>query len=254
MTPNTCRQTLIYCVLLALLGCSGSSDPTSQDSYELKTTTSFGECLGYCNRTLTLNAATITYSKQGNTPATPDQEYSMATDPATWACIRALLDQVNRDFQDLPEVIGCPDCLDGGAESLEISDGVQSHKTRFDYNNSPAVINQLMDRLRTLPAIFEMETLGYWEVVDHTPGAPNFSGLRVNPNGTGVIYFTNGETSRERIGRRYTIEGEPFQLVTESLGTLFIEELTEDEMRVQVGDLVYKVYTLRRRDPCQGSD
>jgi hypothetical protein len=56
-----------------------------------------------------------------------------------------------KDFFELPQTIGCPDCTDGGAEWLEIelADG-RTHKLIYEYGNEPALLKNSVAILRKL--------------------------------------------------------------------------------------------------------
>ena len=49
----------------------------------------------------------------------------------------------------MDEIIGCPDCADGGAEWIEITSGETSHKVTFEYNKSPDVFKSYIEILRS---------------------------------------------------------------------------------------------------------
>ena len=44
----------------------------------------------------------------------------------------------------LKEIIGCPDCLDGGAEWIEVSCDGKAHRVEFDYHAPPSAISHLV--------------------------------------------------------------------------------------------------------------
>ncbi len=53
------------------------------------------------------------------------------------------------DFFSLPEIIGCPDCADGGAEWLEIEDfSGKKYKVTFEHGNTPLEIKNAIAALR----------------------------------------------------------------------------------------------------------
>ena len=51
-------------------------------------------------------------------------------------------------FRNLEEVIGCPDCADGGAEWIEITTKDLNHKVTFEYNNEPEEMQDYIEILR----------------------------------------------------------------------------------------------------------
>jgi hypothetical protein len=50
----------------------------------------------------------------------------------------------------LPTVIGCPDCEDGGEESLTIVSAGQFHSVHFEYGEAIRQAQPLLDRVRAL--------------------------------------------------------------------------------------------------------
>ncbi len=55
-----------------------------------------------------------------------------------------------RGFFQLDEIIGCPDCADGGAEWIEIRTIEKTQKVTFGYMNEPSVVNNYIDELRAI--------------------------------------------------------------------------------------------------------
>src|SRR5687768_5947088 len=110
-------------IVLILAGASGvrcdSTTSASEDVSVIRTTTSFGFCLGYCRATLEVTAEGMVYveegTRQSNLPTVRRTAPSSATE---W---RELTEAVDREvIESLPATIGCPDCADGGAESVEV--------------------------------------------------------------------------------------------------------------------------------------
>ena len=58
-------------------------------------------------------------------------------------------------FRNLEEVIGCPDCTDGGVEWIEITTSELSHKVTFEYFNEPEETQNYIDDLRDLMEQYE---------------------------------------------------------------------------------------------------
>lgn len=114
--------------------------------------TSFGECVGFCQKQLAISSDSIHYTAICNACMTPMHArkdiYSSPT-KTEWDSIRNNIPISS--FWVLPEVIGCPDCADGGAEWLEIwLENGEKHKVTFEYNNEPVVLKQYLPKLRRL--------------------------------------------------------------------------------------------------------
>jgi hypothetical protein len=111
--------------------------------------TSFGECLGYCKREVTVSGG-ITFTKSGwqIDGALPDSSCSMTfiTSP-----LPGYLDDIDIDsFLVMDETIGCPDCADGGAEWLELSIDSEVKRVTFEYMNEPSEFKDVIPSLREL--------------------------------------------------------------------------------------------------------
>ena len=58
-------------------------------------------------------------------------------------------------FKKLNEIVGCPDCADGGAEWIEIIKGDSKHKVTFECGKAPKEIDSLVTVLREKKTYFE---------------------------------------------------------------------------------------------------
>jgi len=134
------RWWLPICLMGACTG--GSNDPDTGDDtgadvavdvvgYER----SFGECIGVCVTTLTFAGDQVTLELR-------EHDGTAAGGGVGTLSASALIDfQALEDALPggLPEVSGCPDCDDGGAESmiLEDADGVRTSYS-WEFGNPPA--------------------------------------------------------------------------------------------------------------------
>ena len=84
---------------------------------------------------------------RGGTSLEP-QRFELKLSAAEWQDIVQLAERSS--FDGLPEVIGCPDCADGGAESLEISGPGVRKSVKFDHGANVPQIQPLLDRVRVL--------------------------------------------------------------------------------------------------------
>jgi hypothetical protein len=57
---------------------------------------------------------------------------------------------VQARFDDLEPVLGCPDCADGGAETLSATISGEHETVTFEYNARVPELEPLLDRMRTL--------------------------------------------------------------------------------------------------------
>lgn len=78
----------------------------------------------------------------------PEQRFTQNLTPAEWGEIARLAAAAKLD--GLPAVIGCPDCADGGAESLTIVG--QSGETSISFEHGAAIeqAQPLLERVRAI--------------------------------------------------------------------------------------------------------
>ncbi len=138
----------IAAAVLALAGCA-STAPAPTEVREIVSTTSFGMCVGYCTTRLEITEGQAVLIRDGRggrgAAELPDQRFTQTLTPAEWRELRRLA--ASADLNALPERIGCPDCADGGAESLSINGG---RGVTFDHGASIAQAQPLLDRVRAL--------------------------------------------------------------------------------------------------------
>lgn len=111
---------------------------------------SFGECQGECTQFFELNTQndSVLFVSQPYyvDNANEKKVFKGTLDEAAW---QAILAEINtKTFKELNEVYGCPDCADGGAEWIEISDSLGSHKVIFEYGEEVKGIENLIILLR----------------------------------------------------------------------------------------------------------
>lgn len=110
--------------------------------------TSFGECIGYCQTELTLTAASITYTLRSQVTMQPDRRYVSRMPPGLWRDLTARVAAIR--FEALDDVYGCPDCADGGAEWVEVHEGLFAKRVTFEYRNAPEPLGALTEDLRAM--------------------------------------------------------------------------------------------------------
>ncbi|WP_395646887.1 hypothetical protein [Terricaulis sp.] len=136
--------------LLSVGACATSTAPPSASVSQIVSTTSFGMCVGYCSTRLEISesGAVLVRSARGGRGGAelPDQRFTTALNAGEWHELSRLA--ANARIDSLPERIGCPDCADGGAESLSIG----ARTITFDYGASIAEAQPLLERVRALRA------------------------------------------------------------------------------------------------------
>lgn len=139
--------------LFALLLAACASSPAATRAVDrIVSTTSFGMCVGYCATRLEITpgqAVLIRDARGGRgAPNLPEQRFAAPLTAAEWEELARLAAQA--DLNGLPPVIGCPDCADGGAESITIAGGGQSQTVSFDFGAPIAEAQPLLARVRAL--------------------------------------------------------------------------------------------------------
>lgn len=140
-----------YLALLVFISSTSCvfNDDSELNSLLIETGTSFGECIGYCKSTLTLEGSSAKYTEESWRPAEdPAKAVDYIIDDTELSAIQTVMEIT--DISSLDEVIGCPDCADGGAEWLNISRGGKTKKITFEYGADIKEISALMALLRPL--------------------------------------------------------------------------------------------------------
>lgn len=145
--------------LLILLGTNACRNQEENEKFtgirQINYGTSFGECLGYCQKSIAITPSEIVFLKKGwdLEGQLPDSSFQQNFTQTKW---NALIGQIEVDtFLGLEPVIGCPDCADGGAEWVEIDYEGQLYKVTFEYNNAPGAMDPYIDILRDYMDIFD---------------------------------------------------------------------------------------------------
>lgn len=127
--------------------CAGKQKITS-----ISSGTSFGMCLGYCRRSIniTSNPSQLIGLKEPNYPqdAYPPVSKKYPYSSNEWEQLISLVD--SNSFLSLDNVIGCPDCADGGAEWIEINWKDTNKRVTFEYGQLIKGFEGLISQLRQL--------------------------------------------------------------------------------------------------------
>jgi hypothetical protein len=132
-------------------GCSGGRERivnASDGLSMIRTGTYFGECLIYCNETVTITPEKTSYALTSNVqdPQHPDVTVERETSRKDWDELQALIDWAR--FRTLPATIGQPDAADQGGEWVEITVGGEAKRVDFEMNASVPEGDALLRRLR----------------------------------------------------------------------------------------------------------
>lgn len=149
------KYLIISTLALSFLSCTYELDSRIA---KINYGTSFGECVGFCRKQLSVNADSVHFTAFCDACTTPFLQRKDSIRKPTkvqWDSLRSII-PVN-DFNKLAPVIGCPDCADGGAEWLElILTSGEKHKVTFEYNNEPTELRQYIPQLRRLMSTYKI--------------------------------------------------------------------------------------------------
>src|SRR5512134_2944965 len=126
------RSSLLVVALVVVPTCGSPSTPSDQP-VAFTSIVSFGFCAPalYCTSRLELSErrAALTYESRERAPLVQRRDLQ----PSEWQRLMAALDATR--LRALPSRIGCPDCADGGAETLTVAfaDG-RSTSVTFEYD------------------------------------------------------------------------------------------------------------------------
>lgn len=144
---------LITIVILCLFSCE---EEETGNVISISSGTSFGECMGYCVRTLEIENLSLTYTVSGYDPVNyPVLSVESTLSGGEWNTIAALVDF--KELQSYEDVIGCPDCADGGAEWVQVETSEGLKKITFDYGDTLSAIQPLINHLRSLRTKYESQ-------------------------------------------------------------------------------------------------
>jgi len=134
--------------LLAFSCILNEGSPAPEHSTVVKHGTSFGFCIGYCKSEMTIRGVNVTFQRSSWQEDTlhPVRETTAVLRMDEWDAIVRSIDFVQ--LSKLDTIIGCPDCADGGAEWIEVTDAGYHKKVTFEFGKSLPYIQQLVDRLR----------------------------------------------------------------------------------------------------------
>jgi hypothetical protein len=143
---------LAFCFAAAVTLAACDSPATATGVRQVVSTTSFGMCVGYCSTRLEISEgqAVLVRSSRGGRGAQelPEQRFTQTLTPAEWTEIARLAAAAK--FEGLPPVVGCPDCADGGAESLTVIGGTTPKTVSFEHGATIEGVQPLLERVRAL--------------------------------------------------------------------------------------------------------
>ncbi|WP_435355351.1 hypothetical protein [Emticicia sp. SJ17W-69] len=157
------KQLMLWMILSTIFAMSCEKDSqvlgneTSMKNYVVNYGTSFGMCIGPCRKEMNLVKNDLVFTVyttegRGAVGGVPQSYKEKLTNLYASNIIQNIDFEA---FKKLPEVIGCPDCADGGAEWIEIIKDDSKHKVTFEFGTSPKEIEKLVQLLREKRTYFE---------------------------------------------------------------------------------------------------
>ncbi|MCM4164378.1 MULTISPECIES: hypothetical protein [unclassified Arenibacter] len=129
-----------------LLSCE-KNEVNPSDIKQLGYGTSFGMCVGYCKNEMLLKSDTVIYTRSGWNKQVDSIDCKENLTQLSWDSIKKMVDL--NEFFSLQEILGCPDCADGGAEWLEIENfSGKKYKVTFEYGKAPEELETIINALR----------------------------------------------------------------------------------------------------------
>lgn len=128
-----------------------SLDSNQSEIQSISSGTSFGMCVGYCEKEVLFNSNKIyiyQIANRGSKETYPDIKKEEPFSESNWFDLLKTVD-LNK-FSRLPERIGCPDCADGGAEWIEIVSKQGKKRVTFEFNKDVPEIQSLVNQIRKL--------------------------------------------------------------------------------------------------------
>ena len=134
-------------VLTIVFFSSCKKDLSSDKAFSLSYGTSFGFCVGYCNKTLKVEQSTLLFTQMTNDKIRPPKVCKAVLTEQDKKELYSLI-KVN-NIKSFPETTGCPDCADGGAEWIAVTENGKTYRKTFEFGNAPKSVQDLVVKLRS---------------------------------------------------------------------------------------------------------
>lgn len=150
------KKLLIALLSIALINCEsmqiGQEPENILSTMTIKSGQSFGMCIGPCYQEMVIEGSKITFivktrELRGNGLENSEQKYYDNLTATEESKLTSLMNTSLTAIQNSDEVIGCPDCADGGSEWIEIIENNSTEKVTFEFGHYPEKFKELTEFL-----------------------------------------------------------------------------------------------------------
>ena len=141
---------LVISVIFIASSCSTEPNtPEINSDIVINSGSSFGECGGYCWREIQITGNKVVFeARSWGDENYQDKRLEGSITSEDWNTLVEIIDM--SALLAYEDRIGCPDCADGGAEWIQIQTTDTLKKVLFEYGDSLAAIQPLLDKMRSL--------------------------------------------------------------------------------------------------------
>ena len=147
---------MLFFISLFLFSCQTDYEKVEVNDIAIKTGIFFGFCGGYCKSEVEIvNRDVVFIASSWSDPNYPDTMLNGNISIQEWD---SLIESVNMDsLLLLDDIIGCPDCADGGGEWIEITKADTLKRVTFEYGETVEPIQSLIEKVRVIRERFYCE-------------------------------------------------------------------------------------------------
>ena len=147
---------LIMPLLFLFVACENDYKKVEVNDIAIKTGIFFGMCGGYCKSEVEIvNRDVVFIASSWSNPSYPDTMLNGNISIQEWDSLIASVDMDS--FLSLDDIIGCPDCADGGGEWIEITKVDTLKRVTFEYGKTVESIQSLIEKVRVIRERFYCE-------------------------------------------------------------------------------------------------
>ena len=147
---------MLFFISLFLFSCQNGYEKVEVNDISIKSGIFFGFCIGYCKSEIEIvNRDVVFIASSWSDPNYPDIMLNDNISIQEWD---SLIESVDMDsLLSLDDIIGCPDCADGGGEWIEITKVDTLKRVTFEYGETVESIQSLIEKVRVIRKRFYCE-------------------------------------------------------------------------------------------------